>query len=93
MLGFALAASPAREFDEDGSKDASAAPLRAPPMATAGMCPWVASRPTLAAFELRRPQSWQGAADAAMDMGSQSPLLAAEGERPGAATRSSSIQI
>jgi hypothetical protein len=57
MLGFALTASPAREFDEDRSKDASVAPLRAPPMATAGMCPWVASRPTLAAFELRRPQS------------------------------------
>jgi hypothetical protein len=58
MLRFALAASPAREFNEDGSKDASVAPLRAPPMATAGVCPWVAGRPTLAAFELRRPQSW-----------------------------------
>ena len=93
MLGFALAASPAREFDEDGSKDASAAPLRAPLMADAGVCPWVDGRPTLAAFELRRPQSWEGAADTAMDMGSWSPLSTAEGERPGVATRSSSVQI
>jgi hypothetical protein len=33
MPGSSLAASPAREVDADGSKDARAAPLRAPPMA------------------------------------------------------------
>jgi hypothetical protein len=38
MPGSSLAASPAREVDADGSKDARAAPLRAPPMATSGDC-------------------------------------------------------
>jgi hypothetical protein len=38
MPGSSLAASPAREVDADGSKDARAAPLRAPPMAAVDDC-------------------------------------------------------
>jgi hypothetical protein len=88
--GSVLTASPAREVGPDKSKDASVAPLRAPPMVVVGKCPWAAGRPSLAASELRRAQIWQGATgEAAMDVGSWRPLPAIEAERP----RPRSVQI
>jgi hypothetical protein len=72
MSGPALAL--AHEVDADGSKDTSAAPLRAPPMAAAGECPCVAVRPSSTAFELPRAQSGQGVVGGAtMDVGSRRP--------------------
>jgi hypothetical protein len=59
-------------------------------MVVVGECPWATDCPSLAASELRRAWSWQGATSgAAMDVGSWRALLAAEVERP----RPRSVQI